>query len=566
MSDGIPPGAAMAHTSAFTHLQSVKTRMKIATGRPVTMGPNGMVTCPHSLASRAGIDVLAAGGSAVDAAIATSAALAVLYPHMTGVGGDAFWLIHDAETGTVRYLDGGGRAAAAGTLDWFASRGIAEVPYRGIVPATLTTPGAVASWAEAHAAYGRLPLARNLQTAIGYARDGFPVTRRLAAFIELSAPDLAPHAETMAIFMPGGRAPRVGAKLVNPGLARTLSAIAERGRAGFYEGEVGRELARFAAVKGGLFNEADLAVQTACWGEPLKGTYRDLTLYETPAPTQGFTVIEMLNLIEPLELHKKEFLGPDHAHLMVQAKQIAYHDRDRHLADPRFADVPIERLISKVYADERRALMDPARALPWDRVPSYGSLSGDTVFIAVVDAEGNAASLIHSLYGIFGSGVVAGGTGVVLQNRSAYFSLDPGHPNRLEPGKTPLHTLIASLGFRDDKLWSVVGCMGADGQPQIHLQTYVNLLDFGCDIQQALEAPRWLSGRFGLNEPRGTLHIEARFPKGTIDELERRGHILGRWGNWNELAGHAHGIVIDPDNGMRYGGSDPRSDGAAIGY
>jgi gamma-glutamyltranspeptidase len=539
--------------------------VQITTGRPVTMGPRGLVTSPHSLASQAGVDVLRAGGSAVDAAIATSAALSVLYPHMTGLGGDAFWLIHDAKTKSVRYLDGGGRAAATGTLDWFRSRGHTEVPFRGILPATLTTPGAVSSWTEAHAAYGRLPLARSLETAIGYARDGFPVTERVAGFIELVAADLAPHAETMAIFMPDGKAPRAGSLLRNPGLARTLGAVAAGGRAGFYEGEVARELARFAREKGGFFTEADLAAQTARWGEPIRGTYRDVTIYETPAPTQGFAVIEMLNLLEPFELHKREFRGADHAHLLVQAKQIAYHDRDRHLGDPRFTDVPMERLISKRYADERRSLIDPARALPWDKVPSYGSLSGDTVYIATVDAEGNAVSLIHSLYGVFGSAVVAGTTGVVLQNRSAYFSLDPAHPNRLEPGKTPLHTLIASLGFRNEKLWSVVGCMGADGQPQIHLQTYVNLIDYGCNIQEALESPRWLSGRFALGEARDTLHIEARFPEATLRELERRGHVLNRWGDWHELAGHAHGIVIDPESGVRYGGSDPRSDGAAIG-
>ena len=274
----------------------------------------------------------------------------------------------------------------------------------------------------------------------------------------------------------------------------------------------------------------------------------------------------MLNLLEPYALHEKPYQSADPAHLMVQAKQIAYHDRDRFLADPMFADVPMERLIAKSYADERRPLMDPARALPWDKVPSYGSLTGDTVYIAVVDAQGNAVSLIHSLYGVFGSAVVAGQTGVMLQNRAAYFSLDPTHPNRLEPGKTPLHTLIASMGFRDGRLWSVVGCMGADGQPQIHLQTYINLIDFGRNIQEALEAPRWLSGRFGLGEDRDTLHIEARFPQETINELVRRGHRLNRWGDWNELAGHAHGIVIDPVSGMRYGGSDPRSDGAAAGY
>ncbi len=540
--------------------------MQITTGRPATLSPTGMVTCPHALASQAGIDALRAGGSAVDAAIAASAALSVLYPHMTGLGGDAFWLIYDAKTHRVRYLDGGGRAAASASIDSFTEKGMAEIPFRGILPATVTTPGAVASWCEAHAAYGRLPLARDLEAAIGYARDGFPVTARLAGWIEQTATELAPHPETAEIYLPGGTPPRAGAKLTNPNLARTLGALAQGGRAAFYEGDVAAEFARFARTHGGFFNAADLAAQDARWGEPISGTYRDLTLYQTPAPTQGFTVLQMLNLIEPLELHRKEFLGPDHAHLLVQAKQIAYHDRDRWLADPRFAEVPIERLISKTYADERRALMDPARTLSWDRVPSYGSLKGDTVYIAAVDAEGNAASLINSLYGVFGSTVVAGNTGVVLQNRGAYFSLDPKHPNRLEPGKTPLHTLIASLGFRDDKLWSVLGCMGADGQPQIQLQAYVAMMDFGRDIQEALEAPRWLSGRFALGEARDTLHIESRFATATIDELARRGHILDRWGPWNELAGHAHGITIDPQNNLRSGGADPRSDGAAIGY
>ena len=539
--------------------------MNITTGRPVTMAPNGMVTCPHSLASQAGVDALRAGGSAVDAAIAASSALAVLYPHMTGVGGDAFWLIYDAKKNVVRCLDGGGRGAASASAKWFRDKGMSEIPFRGILPATLTTPGAVSSWAEAHREYGRLPFQRNLDAAIAYARDGFPVTERLAGWIESVAADLNPHAETMAIFMPGGKVPRAGSKLTNPNLARTLTALAEGGHAGFYDGPVAQELARFSKEKGGFFTAADLKAQSARWGEPLKGTYRDVTIFETPAPTQGFTVLEMLNLLEPFELHKRPYLGADHAHLLVQAKQIAYHDRDRHLADPLFADVPMARLVSKAYADERRALMDPERAVPWDKIPSYGSLKGDTVFIAAVDKDGNAAALINSLYGVFGSGVVAGNTGVVLQNRSAYFSLDETHPNCAAPGKTPLHTLIASLAFRNNKLWGVVGCMGADGQPQIHAQTYVSMIDYGRNIQEAVEAPRWLSGRFALGEARDTLHIESRFPAETIDELERRGHPVNRWGAFNELAGHAHGITIDPDSGMRMGGSDPRSDGAAAG-
>lgn len=540
--------------------------------RPATTAPSGMVTCPHALASQAGVDALQAGGSAVDAAIAASSTLAVIYPHMTGLGGDAFWLIYDAKAHAVRYLDGGGRAAASASAAWFHERGHnTEIPFRGILPATLTTPGAVASWVAAHEAYGRLPLQRDLSAAIHYARDGFPVTERLAGWINGAAAELAPHAESAAIFLPGGRAPQAGSTLRNPNLARTIEGLAQGGHAGFYGGDVARELARYSAQQGGFFTATDLGQQTARWGEPLRGTYRGVTIYETPAPTQGFTVLEMLNLLEPLQLHRLDPLGPDHAHLMVQAKQIAYHDRDRHLADPLFAEVPMQKLISKEYANERRALIDPARALPWNKVPSHGSLRGDTVFIAAVDAEGNAAALINSLYGVFGSCVVAGNTGVVLQNRSAYFSLDPAHPNCVAPGKTPLHTLIASMAFNeqnkgiDEKLWGVVGCMGADGQPQIHAQTYVNMIDHGLDIQQAVQAPRWLSGRFALGEARDTLHIEARFPGETINELERRGHVINRWGEWNELAGHAHGITIDARTGVRCGGSDPRSDGEAVG-
>jgi gamma-glutamyltranspeptidase len=548
------------------HDLSEEHPMEIRTGRPATLALRGMVACPHSLATQAGVDVLRAGGSAVDAAIATSAALSVIYPHMTGLGGDAFWLIYDAKRNAVKFLDGGGRAASAASIHWFRERGYEEIPFRGMLPATVTTPGSVASWCAAHAAYGRLPLLRNLESAIGYAKDGFPVTARLAGWIAETAPELAQQPEASAIFLAGGNPPRAGAKMVNADLARTLEAVGDGGWSGFYEGEVGAELARFAQQRGGLFTGKDLAAQCAAWGDPIKGTYRDLTLYETPAPTQGFTVLEMLNLIEPFELHKREFLGPDHVHLLVQAKQIAYHDRDRWLADPAFARVPMDLLLSKQYANERRALIDPERALPWDQIPSHGSLKGDTVYIAVVDAGGNAVSLIHSLYGVFGAAVVAGSSGVVLQNRGAYFSLDPNHPNRLEPGKVPLHTLIASLGFRNDKLWSVLGCMGADGQPQIQLQTTIAMLDFGRDIQEALETPRWLSGRFALGEARDTLHVEGRFPPATLDELARRGHALNRWSGWNELAGHAHGITIDPDNGMLSGGADPRSDGAAIGY
>ncbi|MFG3595979.1 gamma-glutamyltransferase [Bradyrhizobium sp. RDI18] len=539
--------------------------MDIRTGRPVTLASNGMVTSPHSLASTAGIDVLRAGGSAIDAAIATSAVLAVVYPHMTGIGGDAFWLVHDGASGEIRYLSGGGKAAAAATLSSIEQRGLKEIPLRGIVPATLTVPGAVASWIEAHNVHGRLPLRRVLESAIGYARDGFPVTGRLASFIEMMRDDLLGDREAAALFFPQGAAARPGAKLTNANLARTLQSIADGGWSGFYQGDVAAEMARFSE-KGGLFRLADFGRQMAIWGEPLAGRYRDVTVFNTPPPTQGFTVLEMLNLLEPHELHRKDFLGADHLHLMVQAKQIAYHDRDQMLADPSFVEVPVERLISKAYAHLRGRLIDGRSALKWDMVPSFGSLAGDTVYVAAVDRDGNAASLIQSLYGAFGACVVAGSTGVILQNRGAYFTLDRNHPNRLEPGKVPLHTLIASMAKRDGKLWSVLGCMGADGQPQIQLQLYSAMVDFGLDIQEAIEMPRFLSGRFALGEARDTLHIEGRFPTDTIDALAQRGHTINRWDAWNEMAGHAHGITIDRRNGVLSGGSDPRSDGAAIGY
>ena len=540
--------------------------MDIRTGRPVTLATNGMVTSPHSLASSAGLDVLRAGGSAIDAAIAASAVLAVVYPHMTGLGGDAFWLIHDGVSGEIRALNGGGKAAEAATISALEARALNEIPLRGTVPATLTVPGVVASWIEAPAVYGRLPLGRVLESAVAYARDGFPVTGRLASFIEMMRDDLLKDREAAALFFPEGTAALAGAKLNNANLARTLQSIADLGWEGFYGGPVAAGMARFSEENGGLFRLGDFGRQKAVWGEPLVGHYRDVTLFNTPPPTQGFTVLEMFNLLEPHQLHRNDFLGPDHVHLMVQAKQIAYHDRDQVLADPAFADVPVARLVSKEYAAERGRLIDGRSALKWDMVPSYGSLSGDTVYVAAVDRDGNAASLIQSLYGAFGSCVVAGSTGVILQNRGAYFSLDRAHPNRLEPGKIPLHTLIASMAKRDGKLWSVLGCMGADGQPQIQLQLYSAMIDFGLDIQEALEMPRFLSGRFALGEARDTLHIESRFPKATIDMLAQRGHIINRWEAWNEMAGHAHGITIDPRNGMLSGGSDPRSDGAAIGY
>jgi gamma-glutamyltranspeptidase/glutathione hydrolase len=534
------------------------------TGRPLTLAPRGLVTSPHALASAAGVAALRAGGSAVDAAIATSAVLNVVYPHMTSVGGDAFWLVYDAGRREVRFLNAAGRAPAAATPAAYRARGQAEIPHRGWL-AVASGPGLVAGWAAAHAAFGRRPLAELLAAAVEYARDGFPVTGRLAGWITRTAAVLATDPATAAIFLPGGTAPAPGHRLRMLDLARTLEAIGAAGAAGFYEGEVAAEIARSSRAGGGLLEQTDLAVTRAEWGAPISGAYRGVTLYETPPPTQGFAALVMLGLLEGDPIARADPQSAEHVHLLVEAKKLAFADRNRYLGDPAFVPVPVDKLLDRAYLAERRRLIAGDRAQAWDRVPA-GSLEGDTVYLATVDAAGNAVSLIQSLYFGFGAGVVAGRTGVVLANRGAYFSLVPEHPNVLAPGKQPAHTLMASLAFEGERLRWVFGAMGADGQPQIHAQVYTALIDFGLDLQAAIEAPRWLAGRFVLGDARERLNVEGRFPEATLEGLARRGHAVTRWEAWSELAGHAHGIELQPTTGTRMGAADPRSDGAAIGY
>lgn len=534
------------------------------TGRPLTLAPRGMVTAPHALASAAGVAALRAGGSAVDAAIATSAVLNVVYPHMSSVGGDAFWLIYDAARREVRCLNAAGRAPTAATPDAYRARGLAEIPHRGWL-AVANTPGLVAGWAAAHAAYGRRPLGELLAPAIEYARDGFPVTRRLAGWLGRARELLAAEPETAAMFLPGGDAPRPGQRLRFPDLARTLEAIAREGRAGFYEGEVAKAIARASGAGGGLLDEADLAETRAAWVRPLAGGYRGVRLYQTPPPTQGFAALQILAMLEDEDVAALGWQSAAYVHLLVEAKKLAFADRNRYLADPGVVEVPVARLLDPAYVRQRRGLIRADRAQAWDRVPA-GSLEGDTVFVATVDAEGSAVACIQSLYFGFGAGVVGGQSGVLLHNRGAYFSLDPAHPNCLAPGKQPAHTLVASLAFEGERLRWVFGSMGADGQPQIHVQVYSALLDVGLDLQQAIEAPRWLAGRFALGDPRERLNLEARFPAETFAGLEARGHALTRWEPWAELAGHAHGIEREPASGTWMGAADPRADGAAIGY
>jgi gamma-glutamyltranspeptidase/glutathione hydrolase len=531
--------------------------------RPLTMAPHGIVACPHHLASQAGVDILKKGGTAVDAAIGANAVLNVVYPHMCGIGGDAFWLIYDAAEKDLTFLNASGHSPYAADIDSFRKAGMKSVPLRGLLP--VTVPGAVDGWFEAHGRYGKLSLPAVLDPAIQYARKGYPVSHILSFKIQEAAAELARHPFSKSLYLPQGKAPRPGDLLTNAGLAASLEKISREGRDVFYRGEIAAEILRYVRENGGLLTARDFEDLKSNWGRPVSTTYRGYTVYETAPNSQGLAALLILNLLEGYDLSSAGYQSADHLHLMVEAKKVAFADRNRYISDPDFVKIPVRELLSKEYARERRALIDPERAAEASAV-APGSFGKDTIYLCVVDEAGNAVSLIQSLYYSFGSCVVAGNTGIVLQNRGAYFSLDPEHANSLKPHKRTFHTLMASMTFRDGKPFLIFGTSGADGQPQTHIQVMSAVFDFGQDIQAAIEAPRWVSGRYLLTQPEGTLNLEGRFDYPTVTELQRRGHRVQVVGNLSADMGSAHGILIHPENGLRTGGSDPRADGFAIGY
>jgi gamma-glutamyltranspeptidase len=531
--------------------------------RPVTMATRGMVASPHYLASQAGVDILKKGGSAVDAAIATNAVLNVVYPHMCGIGGDGFWLIYDASKKDLAFLNASGRSPYAASIEFFQKAGMTSIPVRGLLP--VTVPGAVDGWFEAHGRYGRLPLASLLEPAIGYARQGFPVSHILSFKIYEAAAELAKFPDSAALFLPGGKAPRPGGVLANPDLARTLEKIAGEGRDVFYRGEIARSIAGFFEENGGLLREKDFADMESTWGKAASTTYRGYTVFETPPNSQGITALLILNILEGFDLASMGHLSADSIHFLVEAKKLAFADRNHYISDPEKMTLSPDLLISKDYAVQRRSLIRPDRAMELAAVHP-GNFGRDTIFLCVVDEKGNAVSLIQSLYFSFGSTVVAGKTGILFQNRGAYFSLNHKHVNRLEPHKRTFHTLMASMTFREDQLYMLFGTSGADGQPQTHAQVMTGIFDYGLNIQSAIEAPRWVSGRYLVNQPEGELNLEGRFPPAVLEELKKRGHRVQKGENWAQIMGCAHGIMIDPETGVRMGGSDPRADGFAIGY
>jgi gamma-glutamyltranspeptidase / glutathione hydrolase len=505
---------------------------------------------PHAAATRAGADVLAAGGTAIDAAVAINAMLTVVYPHMCGLGGDLFLLYHSAADGRTWALNGSGPAPRLATREAFRARGLRQVPMRG--PLTVTVPGAVASWAAALERFGRRPLAELLAPAARAAEEGIEVTARLAGWVAHNAADLAADPVLRRRWLEGdGRPVTAGTTVPQPDVARTLRRLMEGGADELYRGALADEIDAAFRAADGLLRREDLAAFVPEWAEPVRMRHGGLEIVTTPPNSQGVTSLMMLNALSVLDA------GPpgtaDHVEALVAAKRFAFAERDRHVLDPRFGAVPVAELLS--IDRTREALAGPAAA-------GARSSAGDTVYLCAVDHDGNACSLIESVYYGFGSCFVAGETGLLMHNRGHYFSLDEHHANRLEPGKRPLHTLMASMAFAGDDLRLVFGTMGADGQAQTTVQVLERWLA-GASVEEAVSLPRILHGRFVPEDDPEALTIEAPFGEDVVAALRERGHAPIVTGAHDERLGHAHAIELRADRTVD-AASDPRSDGGAI--
>ena len=523
--------------------------------RPLALGHHGMVAAAHPLATLAGVDVLRAGGTAADAAVAVNAVLAVTQPHMCGVGGDIFCLYYEAATGRVHFLNGAGRSGARAGLDELHRRGMDRLPVIGAE--TVSVPGCVRGWAMLLERFGTRSLGDLLGPAIAHA-EGFPCTSLLSQAIGEYAV-VNPDPEWRRIFTAGGHAPALGASLVQADLARTLRDLAREGPDLFYRGRVAHAIAQRMATDGFVTLD-DLAAHTGEWGAPLTTTYRGDTIYQTPPPTQGVAALLAYNMLETVDLKRHRLHSTEHLHLLLEIVKLAYADRDRWIADPVRARVPVEGLLDKAYAARRMAAFDPGKAGEY----TPGEPEGDTTGFVVADGRGNLIAVIQSLFNSFGSGVVPPGTGVVLQNRGRHFSVDPEHPNAFAPSKRPFHTLIASIVMREERPLLGFSTMGGNGQAMFHAQVLTNVLDYGLDMQEAIERPRFLIGSFLPDEPADSIHIEGRIAARVLSALARKGHRVKQAPDFFGRTGHAHGIVVR--DGTFMGGADPRGDGAALGF
>jgi gamma-glutamyltranspeptidase/glutathione hydrolase len=514
------------------------------------MGTNWMITSGHPLASQAGAAILVKGGNALDAAIAANAVLGVVRPHMCGIGGDAFIILYVASKKEIKVLNASGRSPYGATRDFFTKKGMRKIPDKGILPATV--PGAVDGWITALDEYGTMPLGILLQRAIGYAEGGFPVYKELSDVIGNESPLLKSCPASAEIFLPNGKPPKPGELLVQHDLAESLKKIATGERDTFYGGEIGWALVKCSRENSGLFAEKDLEDCRSTWVEHIETTYKGYRICVVPPNSQGIALLMQANIVENFDLAKLGHNSTDYAHLFVETKKLVFADRDTYVCDPDFYPVPVEKMVSKAYAKERMSRIDLNRAA-LDVSPTHFSSTGeDTIYLSVVDKEGNAVSMINSLYETFGSGTVVEGTGIMLHNRGKDFSLDPAHVNCIEPHKRPYHTLSPCMILKGDRPFMVLGTPGADGQTQTLLQVIANIIDFEADVQEAIESPRWRSN------PGNNLRIEGRFPAAVVEGLKAKGHQIEILPDWSSVCGGAQGIIIDHKKGVLMGGADPR--------
>jgi gamma-glutamyltranspeptidase/glutathione hydrolase len=528
--------------------------------RSMVLARRGMVAASNPLAAQAGLDILRQGGNAADAAVATAAMLNVTEPASTGIGGDCFALYFDAATKQVTALNGSGRAPATLTLEHMLGQGYTEMPDRS--PHAITVPGAAAGWHDLLARHGRMTLADVLKDAIYYASEGFPVHPVFGTGWKASE-DFLRNSPNTEDYLPGGHTPSVGQVVSLPGLARTLQAVAEGGPEAFYTGAIADAIVATIQEQGGLMTHDDLKHHTSTWGDPIGTEYRGVVVYEHPPNGQGLAALLALNIAEGWDLAAMPWDSPERLHLMVEAMRLAFADARWYITDMATNPAPVDALLSKTYAAPRRALVSPDHAM---QPPSYGApLPGsNTVYLSVVDGDGNACSFINSLYMGFGTGIVARGTGVFLQNRGACFSLESGHPNALAGGKRPYHTIIPGMAVKDGELWASFGVMGGFMQPQGHFQVLTAMLDDDLNPQEALNRPR-----FCLMDDTSdsVLALEDGVPVKTMARLADLGHrVRPVAGRGRGLFGDGQIIRRDPQTGVLYGGSDPRKDGLTAAF
>ncbi|NNC78352.1 MAG: gamma-glutamyltransferase [Woeseiaceae bacterium] len=534
--------------------------------RSEVIAPYGMAATSQPLATQIALDVLKAGGSAVDAAIAANAALGLMEPTGCGIGGDLFAIVWDAEKRELTGLNASGRAPAMMTLDYFRQRGLDSIPPYGPLP--VSVPGAVDGWFELHRRYGSLPMHALLAPAIDYARNGFPVSEVIAYYFAANAPNRKQFPGFAETFMPEGRPLKKGEMFRNPRLADTYQMIAEGGRDAFYKGDIARRIDSYMTEHGGLLRYEDLASHRSEWVVPVSTNYRGWDVYELPPNGQGIAALQILNILEGYDIASMGFGSAEYIHTLVEAKKLAFEDRAKFYADMDFVDVPVDWLVSKQYADQRRALIDPKAAAK--SVPAGDDKldAGDTIYLTVADRDGNMVSLIQSNYRGMGSGMTPGDLGFVLQDRAELFALDENHANVVAPGKRPFHTIIPAFVMKDGKPLISFGLMGGAMQPQGHAQIIVNMVDFGMNLQEAGDAAR--VNHDGSSEPTGTtmtdggvVHLETGISLKTRDALERLGHVLGES---NGSFGGYQAIYRDDAQRVYYGASEVRKDGQAAGY